>query len=154
MNEPPLLEAIEVSKHFGGLKAVDRVSVQVRRGEIVSIIGPNGAGKTTFFNCLTGIYPVTSGTIRFRDQPITDLRPHEVTRRGIARTFQNVRLFGEMSALENVMVGAFCRTRANVFHGLLGSGSSRREDQVAAREAMQLLELVGLAEHADTWARN
>lgn len=152
--QPPLLEVVEVSKHFGGLRAVDRVSLSVHRGEIVSIIGPNGAGKTTLFNCLTGIYPVTSGAIRFDNATITNLKPHEVTRRGMARTFQNVRLFGEMSALENVMVGAFCRTRATVFHGLFALATARREDQTAAREAMELLELVGLADHADTWARN
>lgn len=150
----PLLAVQEVSKHFGGLKAVDRVSLHVQRGEIVSIIGPNGAGKTTLFNCLTGIYAPTAGRVLFGETDITGLKPHEVTRHGIARTFQNVRLFGEMSALENVMVGAFCRTRANVFHGLFGLATARSEDQTVARRAMELLELVGLADHADTWARN
>ncbi len=149
-----ILEATGVSKHFGGLRAVSAVDLTVRQGEIVSIIGPNGAGKTTFFNCLTGIYPVTRGAIRFRDRDIANHKPHVITRYGIARTFQNVRLFGEMTALENVMVGAYCRTKAGVFHSLFHSPFARREDHATALRAQELLDFVGLAVHAHSWARN
>jgi len=149
-----ILEASGLSKHFGGLKAVENVNLSVRRGEIVSIIGPNGAGKTTFFNCLTGIYPLTAGSVRFKDREIANHKPHAITRLGMARTFQNVRLFAEMTALENVMVGAYCRTRAGVFHSMFQSPFSRREDHATAQRALELLKFVGLAAQADSWARN
>ena len=148
-----ILEATGVSKYFGGLKAVENVDLTARPGEIVSIIGPNGAGKTTFFNCLTGIYPLTHGRIRFKDRDIANHKPHVITRHGIARTFQNVRLFGEMTALENVMVGAYCRTRAGILHTLVRTPFSRREDGGTAARALELLQFVGLAGHADSWAR-
>ena len=149
-----ILEAKGVTKHFGGLKAVENVDLTVRSGEIVSIIGPNGAGKTTFFNCLTGIYPLTRGVVEFKQRSIANQKPHIVTRHGIARTFQNVRLFAEMTALENVMVGAYCRTRAGVFHSIIRSPFARREDEATAHRAMELLDFVGLTPHAHTWARN
>jgi branched-chain amino acid transport system ATP-binding protein len=140
--------------HFGGVKAVNGVDLQIRQGEIYSIIGPNGAGKTTVFNCLTGFYAPTAGEIQFNGRSIAGLAPYRVTRLGMARTFQNVRLFGEMSALENVMSGRCCRTRSGVLASLLSLGRSRREDREAAQRAMDELAFVGLAGQAETWARN
>ena len=109
---PPerVLETTQVVKAFGGLVAVNKVDFHASRNEIVGLIGPNGAGKTTLFNAITGVYPPTSGSIRFKDRDIAGLLPSKVTRLGIARTFQNIRLFNEMTALENVMVGQHCRT--------------------------------------------
>ena len=150
----PILEALELTKQFGGLTAVDKVAVRVEPGIILSIIGPNGSGKTTFFNCLTGIYTPTMGTVQFRNEDITGLRPHQVTTLGVARTFQNIRLFGEMSTLENVMVGMHCRTRAGVVGALLRFPAVVREEKDCAREAARLLEFVGLAGQEQTWARN
>ena len=109
-----ILDASQVTKAFGGLVAVSQVDFRVERNEIVALIGPNGAGKTTLFNAITGVYPPTSGKIWFRGHDIAGLLPSKVTRLGIARTFQNIRLFNEMTALENVMVGQHCRTSANV----------------------------------------
>jgi len=149
-----ILETRRLTKCFGGLTAVDAVNLQVEQGEIVSIIGPNGAGKTTYFNCLTGIYPATSGAILFRGSDITNRKPFVVTRLGVARTFQNVRLFAEMSALENVMVGQYCRTRAGVLRGLLRTPFARREFSQTATHAMELLEFVGLGHQTHTWGRN
>ena len=150
----PVLETRRLCKSFGGLRAVENVDLRVGRGEIVSIIGPNGAGKTTLFNCLTGLCPATSGTVLFNARDVTRLAPHRVTRLGVARTFQNVRLFGELSALENVMVGRYCRTSAGVVHSLLQTSRARTEDRATAALARDLLGFVGLARHAETWARN
>ena len=149
-----ILETRGLTKCFGGLTAVDAVDLRIEQGEIVSIIGPNGAGKTTYFNCLTGIYPATSGTVLFRNEDITNRKPFLVTRLGVARTFQNVRLFAEMSALENVMVGRYCRTRAGVMRGLLRTPFARREFLQTATQAMELLEFVGLGHQTHTWGRN
>ena len=116
MSERPiLLEASDVAKHFGGVKALRGVSLTIREGEIYGLIGPNGAGKTTFFNCLTGLYVPNSGRIVFAGAELDTSAPHKVAARGIARTFQNIRLFAHMTALENVMVGRHQRTRAGVF---------------------------------------
>ncbi len=150
-----LLEARELSKHFGGLKAADRVSFAIDEGAIVSLIGPNGAGKTTLFNCVTGLYPPTAGEILYREhESLVGLKPSQVTARGLARTFQNIRLFAEMTALENVMVGAHCRSRAGVLGAVLRTRAQRAEERAIARKARELLEFVGLARHADTWAKN
>jgi branched-chain amino acid transport system ATP-binding protein len=149
-----ILETKRLCKYFGGLKAVENVDLRVEQGEIVSIIGPNGAGKTTYFNCLTGIQPPSSGAVFFKGEDITGLKPFRVTALGIARTFQNVRLFGEMSALENVMVGTYPRTRTNLWGAILQPPHVRKEEQRSASRAMELLRFVGLADKADVWARN
>jgi branched-chain amino acid transport system ATP-binding protein len=149
-----ILQTRQLGKYFGGLKAVENVDFRVEKSEIVSIIGPNGAGKTTFFNCLTGIYAPTNGMILFKGLDITAMKPFAVTALGIARTFQNARLFAEMSALENVMVGTYPRTRTNVFGAVLRPPRVRKEEFSSATRAMELLKFVGLAEKADVWARN
>jgi len=149
-----ILETRGLSRRFGGLKAINDVTLTVCTGQIFSIIGPNGAGKTTLFNCLTGFYAPTDGEIYFEGDNVAGLRPDRITERGIARTFQNVRLFGEMTALENVMVAQHCRTRAGVLSSLLGVPSAAREERAAAQTAMDELHFVGLDEKADFWARN
>ncbi|MBI5360701.1 MAG: ABC transporter ATP-binding protein [Planctomycetes bacterium] len=149
-----LFETQNLSKHFGGLKAVEDFSFCLERGMIYSIIGPNGAGKTTLFNCFTGLYPSTSGKIKFKDDDITGLKPHRITRLGIGRTFQNIRLFAEMTALENVMVGMFSRTHSGVIGSIIRMPGTVSEERASAKTALQLLEFVGLADKKDAWARN
>ncbi len=149
----PLLEAVEVTKRFGGLVAVDDVSAQVGAGEIVGLIGPNGAGKTTFFNCLTGLETPTSGSVRLAGAPLPH-RPDKVTRAGLARTFQNIRLFANMTALENVLVGRHTRTRAGVFAAVGHGPRYRREETEGRDKARELLEYVGLARVEHDLARN
>src|SRR5512147_2160401 len=124
-----LLETKNLTKHFGGLKAVEAVDLRVERERIVSVIGPNGAGKTTFFNCVTGIYRPTKGTVIFHDRDVTAMAPHDITALGVARTFQNIRLFGGMTCLENVMVAAHCRTRAGVMGAILRPTRVRKEER-------------------------
>ncbi len=129
----PLLEVLGVSKHFGGLYALNGLDLQVDEGEIVSVIGPNGAGKSTVFNVITGLYAPDAGDIRFRGETIVGRLPSQVTKLGIARTFQNVRLFPNMTVLENAMVGQHCRSKAGVFGALLHTPSTRREEEGSAR---------------------
>src|SRR5476649_1749836 len=129
------LEALSVSKVFGGVAALDHVDLSVKEGEILGLIGPNGAGKTTFFNVLTGLYKPDQGEILFRDQRIDGLSPHEIAALGIARTFQNIRLFPNMTAMENVMVGRHCRTESEFFGTLLYSQAFRREEQKIQKSA-------------------
>jgi branched-chain amino acid transport system ATP-binding protein len=142
----PLLQASSLTKAFGGLVAVSRVDFDIPRRAIVSIIGPNGAGKTTFFNMLTGLYKPTSGTIAFDGRDVTGRRPDVILSRGIARTFQNIRLFATMSALENVMVGEHARLRAGLLGSLLRPARVRREERAAREKAREMLSYVGLAE--------
>jgi len=149
-----LLETRGLSKTFGGLTALDAVDFVVPEGSIVSLIGPNGAGKTTFFNCVSGTYPPSSGVVVFRDQPVLGLAPHKITKRGMARTFQGIRLFSEMTALENVMVGAHSRSSSGVMGALLRSRAVLEEERALASKALRLLEFVGLADRAEVWARN
>lgn len=144
----PLLEARSVTKNFGGLVAVGRVSCTVEPGAITAIIGPNGAGKTTFFNCITGVAPATSGEILFEGRDVSRLRPHEVTRLGMARTFQNIRLFQNMTALENVVTGHDCRKRSGILSSLLRTPSFRAEEAASRETAADLLSFVGLGRHA------
>ena len=139
-----LLHAGNVTKEFGGLIAVNNVSFDIQPHSIVSIIGPNGAGKTTFFNMLTGLYKPTSGQIRFDGRPITRARPDRITSMGVARTFQNIRLFAAMSALENVMIGRHTQTRAGVFGSIVRGPRVRREERVTREKARELLTYVGL----------
>jgi branched-chain amino acid transport system ATP-binding protein len=148
----PLLEAREVTKAFGGLVAVSRVSCRVEAGAITAIIGPNGAGKTTFFNCITGVAPATSGEILFEGRPVGGMRPHRVTRLGMARTFQNIRLFGHMTALENVVTGHDCRVRYGVAGALLRLPSMRAEERASRALAGELLEFTGLSRWSDARA--
>jgi branched-chain amino acid transport system ATP-binding protein len=148
-----LLDARDVTMQFGGLKAVSEVSLQVHTGEIVGLIGPNGAGKTTFFNCLTGLYRPTSGAIYFDGNPMPS-RPREVVRAGMSRTFQNIRLFHNMTALENVMVGRYTRTKANAIDAVLRLPRHRREEVESTERGRELLEFVGLGGAADTLSRN
>jgi branched-chain amino acid transport system ATP-binding protein len=139
-----ILEAAAVTKAFGGLVAVDEVDFSIPRRSIVSIIGPNGAGKTTFFNMLTGLYRPTSGQIFFERRDITDRRPDVITSLGIARTFQNIRLFATMSALENVLVGQHARMKASIFGSILRTPRVRREEREAHEKARATLDYVGL----------
>jgi branched-chain amino acid transport system ATP-binding protein len=149
----PLLEASGVIMRFGGLTAVRNVSLTVNSGEIVGLIGPNGAGKTTFFNCLTGLYVPTEGTVSYRGTVLPP-KPHLVTKAGIARTFQNIRLYANMTVLENVLVGRHTRTREGLLSALLrGPGYHKAEANSRAR-AMELLEFTGLAGKAGHLARN
>ncbi|MCE1241357.1 MAG: ABC transporter ATP-binding protein [Azonexaceae bacterium] len=149
-----LLEARAVAKHFGGVKALREVSLSIRRGEIYGLIGPNGAGKTTFFNCMTGLYVPDGGGFDFAGAPLLADAPQQAAARGIARTFQNIRLFGNMTALENVMVGRHVRTRAGVFGAMLRTAATRAEEAAIRSRAMELLHYVDIAERADDLARN
>ena len=161
MTDNTLLEAKSVSKQFGGLAALQDLSFTLSKGEILSIIGPNGAGKTTFFNCVTGLGSPTAGDIVFGTpqgpggtRSIARLPAHQITRLGIARTFQNIRLFAEMSALENVMVGMHCRTGCGVLAALTRHPGMVREEKTITEAALELLRFVGLVDEANTWARN
>ena len=139
-----ILNALSVTKAFGGLTAVDDVNFDIPKKSIVSIIGPNGAGKTTFFNMLTGLYRPTSGRIFFQGRDITYTRPDRILARGMARTFQNIRLFATMSALENVLVGQHARLRAGLFRSIVRTPGVRREEREAREKAREILEYVGL----------
>ncbi len=143
-----LLRAEGIHKHFGGLHALKAVSLALEEGSITGLIGPNGAGKTTFFNVLTGIYRPDAGLLRFRGEPLPAGSPHAVAARGIARTFQNIRLFSSMTALENVMVGRHVRTRAGVLGAVFQTAAARREEREITRHAYELLTYVGIAPHA------
>ena len=149
-----LLEAKKVTKRFGGLVAVNEVDFSIEEGSIVSLIGPNGAGKTTFFNMIAGLYPLSAGEIRFKGQRLDTASPHTITTLGIARTFQNIRLFATMSALDNVLVGMHTRLKASILGSVLRLPSVVAEERQAREQAHQLLEFVGLDGAADTWARN
>ena len=143
-----------LTMRFEGLTAVDRMDLALEEGQIVSLIGPNGAGKTTVFNCVTGHYAPTEGEVRLTGERLSGLPPHTIARRGVVRTFQNIRLFPYMSALENVMVGRHCRTRAGVFGALLDTPAVRREEREIREGALSLLEFTGLAGLRDHLARN
>ncbi len=140
----PLLRADSVTKAFGGLVAVDDVSFEVPERSIVSIIGPNGAGKTTFFNMLTGLYRPSLGRVIFDGSDVTTKRPDQITAMGVARTFQNIRLFGTMSAVENVLVGQHARMKATVFGSILRTPGVRREERDTREKARELLAYVGV----------
>jgi branched-chain amino acid transport system ATP-binding protein len=139
-----LLETKNLTKHFGGLKALEGIDIRVERERIVSIIGPNGAGKTTLFNCVTGIYRPTAGAVLFHDRDVTGMPPHEITALGVARTFQNIRLFGGMTCRENVMVAAHCRTRAGVFGAVFRPPKVQREERDMGYRAADILKFVGI----------
>jgi len=149
-----LLSSRGVSKSFGGVQALSEVSLDIQRGEIYGLIGPNGAGKTTFFNVLTSLYPVDAGGFEFDGARLDARGPHEVAERGIARTFQNIRLFSNTSALENVMVGRHVRTRAGVLGAVLRGPATRTEERAIHDSALALLEFVGLADRRDQLSRH
>jgi branched-chain amino acid transport system ATP-binding protein len=159
VNQPPastdnILELTDVTKRFGGLVAVDNVSLSIKRGEVFALIGPNGAGKTTLFNNVTGLFQPTSGRVVFDGRDITGSKPHEVARWGIARTFQNIRLFDYMSCLDNVRVGRHVRMKASLLDSLFKLPRERREEERVTDEAMELLSFVGIARQANQYARN
>jgi branched-chain amino acid transport system ATP-binding protein len=143
---PEILAALSVSKIFGGLVAVDSVDFSVPELGIVSIIGPNGAGKTTFFNMLTGLYKPSAGVITFAGKDITRSRPDQIVALGMARTFQNIRLFGTMTAIENVLVGQHSRTKAGMFRSIARTPGVRREEREAREKSIDTLRYVGLKE--------
>jgi branched-chain amino acid transport system ATP-binding protein len=149
-----LLTAEDVRKEFGGLVAVNDVDFTIPERSIVSLIGPNGAGKTTFFNMLTGVYKPTAGTIVFDGQNVTGKPPHAITERGIGRTFQNIRLFQSMTALENTLVGMHARLHGGMLKAVLRPPSVKREEVAARERARELLEFCGLTGRDDEYARN
>ncbi len=144
-----LLEVTGVSKRFGGVQAVNRVSFGVDEGMIKAVIGPNGAGKTTLFNLVTGMFTPDDGTISFAGEPIQGLPPHRVAARGVSRTFQNIRLFDRMTALENVMVGRHLRGRAGFVASMLRLGWARREEEAVREKARELMDFLGIGALAD-----
>ena len=174
----PLLEVDDVTLRFGGVTALDGVSFTIRRGEILGLIGPNGAGKTTCFNVMTGVYQPTAGQVRFDGKPLVRLKRHQITKLGIARTFQNIRLFPEMTALENVLVGTDARHRTSVvgallrlprvygnvdpelpavsrfLHAVLGTSRRTVEERAGRAKAMELLQFMGIDRRAQEAARN
>lgn len=149
-----MIEARQVTKVFGGLVAVNSVDLVVEERMIASLIGPNGAGKTTFFNCLTGLYRPEGGDIVFNGQSIVGLRPDQIIARGMARTYQNIRLFGSMTAIENVLVGQHVRLRSTPLGAIFQTPATRREEKKAEQKARELLAFVGLAGKGDMIAKN
>jgi branched-chain amino acid transport system ATP-binding protein len=149
-----ILEVRQVTKRFGGLTAVRQLDFVVPQGGIVSLIGPNGAGKTTFFNCITGFYRVDEGSLSFAGIPLNELRTDQIVALGIARTYQNIRLFSGMTAIENILVGQHCRLRSGVAGATLQLRRSTREEQQALGRACDLLEFVGLKGKGDEFAKN
>ncbi|MEH7308605.1 ABC transporter ATP-binding protein [Neobacillus drentensis] len=149
-----VLNIKNISKNFGGISALTDVSFSVNEGEIFGLIGPNGAGKTTMFNVITNMFPPTSGEISFFEDKITGIKPHKITDKGICRTFQNIRLFSQMTALENVLVGGHSQSKSGVFSGVFRTKSQRDEEERLRVTAKELLELVGLSIYEDAIAEN
>ena len=148
-----LLQLRGISKRFGGLQALSRVDLDLDEGMIASLIGPNGAGKTTLFNTLTGFYYPDEGEIRFQNRSLIGLKPDKITAAGISRTFQNIRLFGHMTVLENILVGMHARLKIGVGEILLGGKKGRLREEQAKRRAQELIELTGLTGRENEWAR-
>jgi branched-chain amino acid transport system ATP-binding protein len=149
-----ILTARKTTKRFGGLVAVDELDLEIKEKSIHSVIGPNGAGKTTFFNCVTGFYRPEEGEILLNDHSLLGLMPDQIVRLGIARTYQNIRLFPILTAMENVLVGLHCHLRANYFSIVANLPSTRKEEKEAAEEARHLLKFVNLAGKGDLFAKN
>lgn len=149
-----LLALSGVGKHFGGLAALSDVSLHIERGEIYGLIGPNGAGKTTLFNVITGLYQLDQGQFHFDGNIYLRCKPHQLAQAGIARTFQNIRLFANMSALENIMVGRHVRTRTGIWGALVRNASARTEEAAIAERARELLHYVGFRHPVHTLAKN
>lgn len=149
-----ILELDKATIKFGGVTALNSVDFHVNEGEICALIGPNGAGKTTVFNVVTGVYPLTSGAIRFKGVDLKGKKRHQVTRMGIARTFQNVRLFGEMTALENVLTASDVHKKAGLVGNLFGTPRARREERESRARAQELLDFMGIGHRADQLGKN
>jgi branched-chain amino acid transport system ATP-binding protein len=145
----PIVQAGGIGKRFGGVQALSGVGFSINAGEVYGLIGPNGAGKTTLFNVLTGIYAPDAGTFHFAGRDITGLRPHEVAAAGIARTFQNIRLFANLSALENVMIGRHVRTKAGVLGAVLRNRATLAEEAAIQKRSLELLDYVGISSRAN-----
>ena len=153
MSNQVILNIAGVNKRFGGLQALTDVGIRIMQGQIYGLIGPNGAGKTTFFNVITGLYQPDSGTFELAGKAYSPSAPHDVARAGIARTFQNIRLFGEMTALENVMVGRHVRTRQGVLGAILRHRAAREEERAIRVRAQELLDFVGIGQFANRTAK-
>ncbi len=149
-----ILESKNVCKHFGGLKAVDDISMQVKKGEIFGIIGPNGAGKTTFFNTCSGVYTPTSGEIYLNGENISGKAPEEIARKGMARTFQNIQLFKYMTVLENVRIGYHIHTKTNMADAFFKTKRYKEDEENSLKAAKEIIEKVGISEYMDTMAGN
>ncbi|RJQ21742.1 MAG: ABC transporter ATP-binding protein [Nitrospiraceae bacterium] len=149
-----ILDVRALTKIFGGLKAIEEVSFKVRRGTILSIIGPNGAGKTTLFNCLTGVLPPTKGKVLFEEEDVTHKRAYEITAKGIARTFQNIRVFGSMSVLENVMIGQHTRSKEGLLTAIMGTRKFLKEEDEIKSRAFEYLQFAGIQDYSDVLAGN
>lgn len=149
-----ILEAHDVCMYFGGLKAVEKVNMQIKSGDIFGIIGPNGAGKTTFFNICSGIYKPTQGSISFLGEDITNLAPDKIARKGMARTFQNIQLFKFMTVLENVKIGFHIRTKSNMASAILRDKRYKEDEKFIEEKGLEILERVGLMKFKDTLASN
>jgi len=155
----PILEVKNLTKDFGGLRALDSLSLEVYQGEIVALIGPNGAGKTTFFNCVTGMYPSSSGDMLITPpgkklKKINNLKPNQVTAQGLARTFQNIRLFPNMTVLENVMIGRHCRMSSGVVGAVFRPRSTIKEEKQVVADSYSILEKIGLSKFVNEFAKN
>ncbi len=155
----PLLEVKELTMDFGGLRALDRLDLDINEGEIVALIGPNGAGKTTFFNCITGIYNPSKGDVLIsppgkKTKRINGLKPNQVTERGMARTFQNIRLFQNMSVLENVMIGRHCRIKAGIAGAIFRNRATVAEEKKVVEDSYRVLEKIGLEQYVNELAKN
>src|SRR5690242_1334025 len=150
----PMLEVDDATLRFGGLTALDHVSFDIKEGEILGLIGPNGAGKTTCFNAMTGVYQLTSGEIRLEGTRLANMKRNRITRLGLARTFQNIRLFKSMTVLENVMVGADAHSKVGFFDALFRTPRHRRTEKASLERAKELLEIVGITAPHDELAAN
>lgn len=148
----PVLEVKNITKKFGGLTAVSEVSFKIEPNEIYALIGPNGAGKTTVFNMITGVYQVTSGDIAFEGESICGIKPHKIVKKGIARTYQNIRLFKKMTAVENVMTGFHCRTKAGLFNIIFNRKKMREEDDMIRKKSEDLLKYLKIDDRKDELA--
>lgn len=149
-----VLQVKGLTKQFGGIQALTNVTFQVEKGEVFGLIGPNGAGKTTMFNVITSMFAPTSGEVIFSNLKLTGMRPHDITKAGICRTFQNIRLFPEMTVLDNVTVGQHCRIKSGVWSSVLKTKAQRAEEEKIRLKGSELLHLVGLEEYEDVFAEN
>lgn len=149
-----ILEITDLTKHFGGVTAVSNVDISVQEGQIASLIGPNGAGKTTLFNCVTGLEPPSEGSVKFQDQNIVGLRPDQIAEIGMARTFQNIRLFSQLTVLDNVKIGRHCRSKSRLWGSVSRNQEQRREESYITSQAFQQLSFVGLEGFRDQLAGN
>ena len=159
MSDAPILEVNDLSMVFGGLRAVDNVSLKIDKGEIVALIGPNGAGKTTFFNCVTGVYVPTHGEVKVnppegRSSILNGLKPNVINEKGLARTFQNIRLFSNMTVLENVMIGRHQCLKSGIFSSVLRTPANRREEEKVLEDSYEILKKIGLEEYVNELASN